>query len=278
MSHEYAQKGQRAPPPLNKGNGSSQGNGPSFNKFLPLHDNFGEGSSTQGFDANVPMTQAEAINKGPAQPDDSSAQQPSDSTLLSAHPQTASTLPTKHGSANVLPTDGALSKSHLMSNSVEISNVEVPSSSPLPLGELTQDIEVAVILPITRAECNMQMSPENEDSKGQPKDKKKKQKVAGISKHAASPIDGSPPFFFTTVYASNSSSDRISLWADLVSLSSQTSGLPWILGGDFNEVRFISEKRLAKAVCKRSCEHRHSKIFHREVLLWNTQNLAEVRS
>ncbi|KAK1319609.1 hypothetical protein QJS10_CPB04g01898 [Acorus calamus] len=51
----------------------------------------------------------------------------------------------------------------------------------------------------------------------------------------ATPVDGRPPFFFTTVYASNISSERVALWEDLVALSSQISGSQWIVGGDFNE-------------------------------------------
>ncbi|KAK1301390.1 hypothetical protein QJS10_CPB12g00381 [Acorus calamus] len=55
-------------------------------------------------------------------------------------------------------------------------------------------------------------------------------------------VDGRPPFFFTTIYASNISSERVALWEDLVALSSQISGSQWIVGGDFNEVCFSSKK------------------------------------
>ncbi|KAK1274063.1 hypothetical protein QJS04_geneDACA010725 [Acorus gramineus] len=64
----------------------------------------------------------------------------------------------------------------------------------------------------------------------------------------ASPVDGSPPFFLTTIYASNSFSDRLTLWDDLEELAAQTINSPWIIGGDFNEVRFSNEKIGARSI------------------------------
>ncbi|KAK1296069.1 hypothetical protein QJS10_CPB15g01203 [Acorus calamus] len=46
----------------------------------------------------------------------------------------------------------------------------------------------------------------------------------------------------TTVYASNIFSERLTLWHTLRSLSFGLNGSPWMVGGDFNEVRFSSEK------------------------------------
>ncbi|KAK1279157.1 hypothetical protein QJS04_geneDACA021350 [Acorus gramineus] len=49
-------------------------------------------------------------------------------------------------------------------------------------------------------------------------------------------------FHFTIVYGSNSSAERFLLWDALQSLALNTSG-PWFVGGDFNEVRYGTEKR-----------------------------------
>ncbi|KAK1300198.1 hypothetical protein QJS10_CPB13g01119 [Acorus calamus] len=50
------------------------------------------------------------------------------------------------------------------------------------------------------------------------------------------------PYYCTYVYASNSYSDRISLWSTLVSISTAIFGMSWCVGVDFNEVRFGLEK------------------------------------
>ncbi|KAK1302702.1 hypothetical protein QJS10_CPB12g01029 [Acorus calamus] len=49
-------------------------------------------------------------------------------------------------------------------------------------------------------------------------------------------------FLVTAVYASNSSVERINLWDSIKQLSSTIGHLGWIVGGDFNEVRFSNEK------------------------------------
>ncbi|KAK1293051.1 hypothetical protein QJS10_CPB17g00611 [Acorus calamus] len=73
----------------------------------------------------------------------------------------------------------------------------------------------------------------------------------------ASPVDGSAPFFFTAVYASNNFSDRLSLWHDLEVLALQSPSSPWIIGGDFNEIQFSNEK-----VGGRSIHSRHASRFN----------------
>ncbi|KAK1263721.1 hypothetical protein QJS04_geneDACA009440 [Acorus gramineus] len=59
----------------------------------------------------------------------------------------------------------------------------------------------------------------------------------------ASPSDGQPPFYISVIYGANDSSERQVLWEDLRSLSQQIGSTRWILGGDFNEVRFSQEKK-----------------------------------
>ncbi|KAK1316673.1 hypothetical protein QJS10_CPA05g01847 [Acorus calamus] len=55
------------------------------------------------------------------------------------------------------------------------------------------------------------------------------------------PISGHlSPFMVTAIYASNSSAERLLLWQNLSRLSTQTE--PWLLCGDFNEVRYAYEK------------------------------------
>ncbi|KAK1283060.1 hypothetical protein QJS10_CPB21g01579 [Acorus calamus] len=49
-------------------------------------------------------------------------------------------------------------------------------------------------------------------------------------------------YYLTTVYASNSASDRRVLWSDLQFLTIGVGPAPWIIRGDFNEVRFSNEK------------------------------------
>ncbi|KAK1301682.1 hypothetical protein QJS10_CPB12g00917 [Acorus calamus] len=43
-------------------------------------------------------------------------------------------------------------------------------------------------------------------------------------------------------YASNCSSERLALWDSIERLASSTGTLVWIVGGDFNEVRYSNEK------------------------------------
>ncbi|KAK1273198.1 hypothetical protein QJS04_geneDACA023305 [Acorus gramineus] len=50
------------------------------------------------------------------------------------------------------------------------------------------------------------------------------------------------PYYITSVYASNSSSERLILWQDLKSIAVTINSQNWIVGGDFNEVRYASKK------------------------------------
>ncbi|KAK1304558.1 hypothetical protein QJS10_CPB11g00529 [Acorus calamus] len=49
-------------------------------------------------------------------------------------------------------------------------------------------------------------------------------------------------YFITVVYASNSSSNRLTLWQNLEHIATTIGLKKWIVGGDFNEVRYSHEK------------------------------------
>ncbi|KAK1318512.1 hypothetical protein QJS10_CPB04g00904 [Acorus calamus] len=49
-------------------------------------------------------------------------------------------------------------------------------------------------------------------------------------------------FFVTSVYASNLYAERLMLWKIITQISTKVNGSPWIVGGDYNEVRYSSEK------------------------------------
>lgn len=54
---------------------------------------------------------------------------------------------------------------------------------------------------------------------------------------------GQPPIYYMAVYASNLSSERVDLWADLLNLH-DTLGFEdknWIIGGDFNQIIYPNE-------------------------------------
>ncbi|CAA7014939.1 unnamed protein product [Microthlaspi erraticum] len=56
-------------------------------------------------------------------------------------------------------------------------------------------------------------------------------------------LPNSKCFTYTSIYASNLSSDRTELWVELLNVS-QTLSLnssPWMLGGDFNQILYPSE-------------------------------------
>ncbi|CAG7901449.1 unnamed protein product [Brassica rapa] len=56
-------------------------------------------------------------------------------------------------------------------------------------------------------------------------------------------LPNSQPLYYTAVYASNLSSDRTELWADLLNLPStlDLDSKPWLIGGDFNQIILPSE-------------------------------------
>ncbi|KAK1284723.1 hypothetical protein QJS10_CPB21g01378 [Acorus calamus] len=56
------------------------------------------------------------------------------------------------------------------------------------------------------------------------------------------------PILNGTVYASNDYLERRILWSTITSLSAAVNGHPWIVGGDFNEVRFSNEKQDGRPV------------------------------
>ncbi|KAK1327171.1 hypothetical protein QJS10_CPA01g01631 [Acorus calamus] len=56
------------------------------------------------------------------------------------------------------------------------------------------------------------------------------------------PSSGGSTYFLTTIYASNSVSERQTLWQDLTILASGIGNSPWIIGGDFNDIRYSNEK------------------------------------
>lgn len=49
-------------------------------------------------------------------------------------------------------------------------------------------------------------------------------------------------FYLTGVYAYNERVDKIDLWRDLITCASYVGDQPWIILGDFNVVRWQSEK------------------------------------
>lgn len=59
--------------------------------------------------------------------------------------------------------------------------------------------------------------------------------------HAIFTCDGFGPCFFTAIYASHSHILRTELWDDLAAISDNIR-LPWIVGGDFNDVRNLDER------------------------------------
>ncbi|KAK1289713.1 hypothetical protein QJS10_CPB18g01119 [Acorus calamus] len=66
----------------------------------------------------------------------------------------------------------------------------------------------------------------------------------------------------TAVYASNSSSERLSLWESIKHLSTNSANQGWIVGGDFNEVRFSYEKVGGLPIHSRRLRKFNSSILH----------------
>lgn len=56
-------------------------------------------------------------------------------------------------------------------------------------------------------------------------------------------LPGSQPFVYTAVYASNEAEERTDLWVELLNTANAFAldQVPWIMGGDFNQIMHFSE-------------------------------------
>ncbi|KAK1266400.1 hypothetical protein QJS04_geneDACA002710 [Acorus gramineus] len=81
-----------------------------------------------------------------------------------------------------------------------------------------------------------------------------------------SPASGQPSFFLTAIYASNITAKRFHLWDELRQLSSSVGSGQWILGGDFNEVRFSHEKVGGRGIYSRRMNRFNDCIFYCNLL------------
>ncbi|KAL1189621.1 hypothetical protein V5N11_030477 [Cardamine amara subsp. amara] len=56
-------------------------------------------------------------------------------------------------------------------------------------------------------------------------------------------IPGTPPYYYTAIYAANTNEEINDLWIELLNLqlTLQTDNTPWIIAGDFNEILHPSE-------------------------------------
>ncbi|KAK1308708.1 hypothetical protein QJS10_CPA09g01039 [Acorus calamus] len=57
------------------------------------------------------------------------------------------------------------------------------------------------------------------------------------------PMTGQQRYFLSAIYASNLASERLSLWQDLRGIAHSIAHAQWLIGEDFNEVRFCHEKQ-----------------------------------
>ncbi|XP_013583257.1 PREDICTED: uncharacterized protein LOC106292185 [Brassica oleracea var. oleracea] len=64
-------------------------------------------------------------------------------------------------------------------------------------------------------------------------------------------LPGSQPFVYTAIYASNEAEERTDLWVELLNTSNTFSldQVPWIMGGDFNQVMHFSEHSNPEVNC-----------------------------
>ncbi|XP_074274041.1 uncharacterized protein LOC141597474 [Silene latifolia] len=65
--------------------------------------------------------------------------------------------------------------------------------------------------------------------------------------------NGEYPWFFSAVYASPDPSNRRELWSELENFA-KTNNRPWLLAGDFNETRSLSERHGGDRNMERRCE------------------------
>ncbi|KAK1311791.1 hypothetical protein QJS10_CPA07g00480 [Acorus calamus] len=75
----------------------------------------------------------------------------------------------------------------------------------------------------------------------------------------------------TSVYASNSSTERSALWNDLKIISAAIGSSGWIVRGDFNEVRFSNEK-----VGGHPVHHRRPRKFNSSLLYVGLDDLKSI--
>ncbi|XP_074289227.1 uncharacterized protein LOC141614378 [Silene latifolia] len=66
--------------------------------------------------------------------------------------------------------------------------------------------------------------------------------------------NGELPWFFSAVYASPDPSNRRELWVELENFA-RNNNQPWLLAGDFNETRSLSERQGGDSNMARRCEN-----------------------
>ncbi|XP_074313624.1 uncharacterized protein LOC141648808 [Silene latifolia] len=77
--------------------------------------------------------------------------------------------------------------------------------------------------------------------------------------------NGELPWIFSAVYASPDPSNRIELWAELENFA-RVNNQPWLIAGDFNETRSLSERRGGDQNMARRCERFNSWIEDCELI------------
>ncbi|XP_074300458.1 uncharacterized protein LOC141631726 [Silene latifolia] len=96
---------------------------------------------------------------------------------------------------------------------------------------------------------------------------------------------GEVPWFFSAVYASPDPTNRKELWSELENFA-KSNNRPWLLAGDFNETRYLSERHGEDANMARRCENFNNWIDNCDLIelafsgashTWARGNLAETR-
>ncbi|XP_074289295.1 uncharacterized protein LOC141614451 [Silene latifolia] len=97
--------------------------------------------------------------------------------------------------------------------------------------------------------------------------------------------NGESPWFFSAVYASPDPSNRRALWDELQTFA-QDNNHPWLLAGDFNEIRSLNERHGGDANMARRCKNFNNWIDNCELLelaftgsshTWSRGNSMETR-